>query len=197
VNLVSLLLIAQCYAHLLHVHRLPQYIFPYGPWRPRYHTDACKRDPSATAHCSTSSNQVWATARYVPILQYMHGVGPPLCTIHTLLPHVLYTSVLSIYFLSRHNHATHNHLLASNARHALRLANAIADSRYMLYSGFAGENGCRPKEYLAAMRTAVLAGLEHWFGSLHVIDGRVVGSLSCSLTCCNLPACACLGYVAV
>lgn len=46
-------------------------------------------------------------------------------------------------------------------RHALCLANIVADSRYMLFTEFAGENGRRLKEYLAAVRTAVLAGLEH------------------------------------
>ncbi|KAN0138564.1 Nuclear pore protein 84/107 [Lactarius tabidus] len=48
-----------------------------------------------------------------------------------------------------------------NVRRALRLVNVVADSRYMLYTEFAGENGRRLKEYLAAVRTAVLAGLEH------------------------------------
>jgi nuclear pore complex protein Nup107 len=51
--------------------------------------------------------------------------------------------------------------LHSNVRGALRLTNVVADSRYMLYTEFAGENGRRLKEYLAAVRTAVLAGLEH------------------------------------
>jgi nuclear pore complex protein Nup107 len=51
--------------------------------------------------------------------------------------------------------------LFSNVRHALLLANVVADSRYMLFTEFAGENGRRLKEYLAAVRTAVLAGLEH------------------------------------
>jgi nuclear pore complex protein Nup107 len=31
----------------------------------------------------------------------------------------------------------------------------------MLFTEFSGENGRRLKEYLAAVRTAVLAGLEH------------------------------------
>jgi nuclear pore complex protein Nup107 len=31
----------------------------------------------------------------------------------------------------------------------------------MLFTEFAGENGRRLREYLAAVRTAVLAGLEH------------------------------------
>jgi len=52
-------------------------------------------------------------------------------------------------------------LLFSNVRHALLLANVVADSRYMLFTEFAGENGRRLREYLAAVRTAVLAGLEH------------------------------------
>jgi hypothetical protein len=51
--------------------------------------------------------------------------------------------------------------LFSNVRHALLLANVVADSRYMLFTEFAGENGRRLREYLAAVRTAVLAGLEH------------------------------------
>ena len=49
----------------------------------------------------------------------------------------------------------------SNVRHALLLANVVADSRYMLFTEFAGENGRKLKEYLAVVRTAVLAGLEH------------------------------------
>lgn len=52
-------------------------------------------------------------------------------------------------------------LLFSNVRHALLLANVVADSRYMLFTEFAGENGRRLREYLAAVRAAVLAGLEH------------------------------------
>jgi nuclear pore complex protein Nup107 len=51
--------------------------------------------------------------------------------------------------------------LFSNVRHALLLANVVADSRYMLFTEFAGENGRRLREYLSAVRTAVLAGLEH------------------------------------
>jgi len=51
--------------------------------------------------------------------------------------------------------------IPNNVRHALHLANIVADSRYMLFTEFAGENGRRLKEYLAAVRTAVLAGLEH------------------------------------
>jgi len=49
----------------------------------------------------------------------------------------------------------------SNVRHALLLANVVADSRYMLFTEFAGENGRRLREYLTAVRTAVLVGLEH------------------------------------
>jgi Nuclear pore protein 84 / 107 len=76
-------------------------------------------------------------------------------------PHVdTYPSALLLHFPSSHR-ATHNCPFASNVRHALRLANTVADSRYMLYTEFAGENGRRLKEYLAAVRTAVLAGLEH------------------------------------
>jgi len=52
-------------------------------------------------------------------------------------------------------------LFISNVRHALCLANIVADSRYMLFTGFSGENGRRLREYLAAVRTAMLAGLEH------------------------------------
>ncbi|KAH9043875.1 nuclear pore protein 84/107 [Lactarius pseudohatsudake] len=51
--------------------------------------------------------------------------------------------------------------IPENVRRALRLTNVVADSRYMLYTEFAGENGRRLKEYLATVRTAVLAGLEH------------------------------------
>ena len=51
--------------------------------------------------------------------------------------------------------------LFSNVRHALLLANVVADSRYMLFTEFAGENGRRLSEYLGAVRSAVLAGLEH------------------------------------
>ncbi|KAH9976532.1 nuclear pore protein 84/107 [Russula compacta] len=51
--------------------------------------------------------------------------------------------------------------IPENIRHALSLANIVADSRYMLFTEFAGENGRRLKEYLAVIRTAVLAGLEH------------------------------------
>lgn len=52
-------------------------------------------------------------------------------------------------------------LYPRNVRRALRLVNIVADSRYMLYTEFAGENGRRLKEYLGAVRTAVLVGLEH------------------------------------
>jgi len=52
-------------------------------------------------------------------------------------------------------------LFFRNVRHALHLAYVVADSRYMLFTEFAGENGRRLREYLAAVRTAVLAGLEH------------------------------------
>jgi nuclear pore complex protein Nup107 len=52
-------------------------------------------------------------------------------------------------------------LFISNVRYALYLANIVADSRYMLFTEFSGENGRRLKEYLAAVRAAVLAGLEH------------------------------------
>jgi nuclear pore complex protein Nup107 len=51
--------------------------------------------------------------------------------------------------------------IPDNVRNALLLANVVADSRYMLFTEFAGENGRRLREYLAAVRTAVLAGLEH------------------------------------
>ena len=51
--------------------------------------------------------------------------------------------------------------LFSNVRHALLLANVVADSRYMLFTEFSGENGRRLREYLAAVRSSVLAGLEH------------------------------------
>src|SRR6266850_722940 len=40
--------------------------------------------------------------------------------------------------------------LLSNVRHALWLANIAADSRYMLFAEFSGENGRRLKEYLGA-----------------------------------------------
>lgn len=59
------------------------------------------------------------------------------------------------------NHHFFPFLCSSNVRHALLLANVVADSRYMLFTEFAGENGRRLREYLAAVRTAVLAGLEH------------------------------------
>jgi nuclear pore complex protein Nup107 len=58
-------------------------------------------------------------------------------------------------------HALILFLCTRNVRRTLRLVNVVADSRYMLYTEFAGENGRRLKEYLAAVRTAVLAGLEH------------------------------------
>ena len=56
---------------------------------------------------------------------------------------------------------TYLFLFIRNVRHTLCLANIVADSRYMLFTEFSGENGRRLKEYLAAVRTAVLAGLEH------------------------------------
>jgi nuclear pore complex protein Nup107 len=63
--------------------------------------------------------------------------------------------------LRSHPHEIFCFVFISNVRHALFLANIVADSRYMLFTEFAGENGRRLKEYLAVVRTAVLAGLEY------------------------------------
>ena len=74
----------------------------------------------------------------------------------THLPECVVTSVPALFALS-----SLPIWFISNMQHALCLANIVADSRYMLFTEFAGENGRRLKEYLAAVRTAVLAGLEH------------------------------------
>lgn len=63
--------------------------------------------------------------------------------------------------LSRPTIVFHSFPLFSNVRHALLLVNVVADSWYMLFTEFAGQNGRRQREYLAAVSTAVLAGLEH------------------------------------
>ncbi|KAI0048451.1 nuclear pore protein 84/107 [Auriscalpium vulgare] len=51
--------------------------------------------------------------------------------------------------------------IPANTKHALELANVVADSRYRLYEDFTGPNGRRLSEYIGAVRHAVLAGLEH------------------------------------
>ena len=51
--------------------------------------------------------------------------------------------------------------LRRNVRHALKLANIVADSRYRLYEDFVDDGSGRGLgEYLAALRLAVLAGIE-------------------------------------
>ncbi len=47
-----------------------------------------------------------------------------------------------------------------NVKHALSLVNIVADSRYRLYDDFSNQNGRRLGDYLAAVRLAVLAGVE-------------------------------------
>ncbi|KAH9940156.1 nuclear pore protein 84/107 [Epithele typhae] len=50
--------------------------------------------------------------------------------------------------------------LPENVKHALALVNVVADSRYRLYDAFSPQEGRRLGDYLAAVRGAVLAGLE-------------------------------------
>ena len=97
------------------------------------------------------------TGTHPPIIR--PGAHPP----PARAPHFL-TDILTRvrYYLSPQIRALiPTDLVYSNVRHALCLANIVADSRYMLFTEFAGENGRRLKEYPAAVRTAVLAGLEH------------------------------------
>ncbi|KAI0942549.1 hypothetical protein AcW1_003147 [Taiwanofungus camphoratus] len=47
-----------------------------------------------------------------------------------------------------------------NLKHALALANIVADSRYKLYEDFVNQDGRRLGDYLDAIQQAVLAGLE-------------------------------------
>ncbi|TFY77691.1 hypothetical protein EWM64_g6318 [Hericium alpestre] len=51
--------------------------------------------------------------------------------------------------------------IPENVKHALELANIVADSRYRLYEDFANQNGRKLGDYLGAVRQAVLAGLEN------------------------------------
>lgn len=53
----------------------------------------------------------------------------------------------------------HTHL-CRNLKYALKLANTVADSRYKLYEDFTSQEGRRLGDYLAAVRQAVLGGLE-------------------------------------
>ncbi|KAI0318304.1 nuclear pore protein 84/107 [Amylostereum chailletii] len=50
--------------------------------------------------------------------------------------------------------------IPENVKHALLLANVVADSRYRLYEDFSGPGGRRLGEYLDRVRGAVCAGLE-------------------------------------
>lgn len=50
--------------------------------------------------------------------------------------------------------------IPGNLKHALELANIVADSRYRLYDDFADQPGRRLGDYLGAVRQAVLGGLE-------------------------------------
>lgn len=45
--------------------------------------------------------------------------------------------------------------------YAFDLTNIVADSRYKLYADFGGEGGRQLGEYVDAVRTSVLAGLEN------------------------------------
>lgn len=47
-----------------------------------------------------------------------------------------------------------------NLKHALTLANIVADSRYRLYDDFTNQDGRRLGDYLKLVRRGVLAGLE-------------------------------------
>ncbi|EMD36111.1 hypothetical protein CERSUDRAFT_116015 [Gelatoporia subvermispora B] len=47
-----------------------------------------------------------------------------------------------------------------NLKHALQLANIVADSRYKLYEDFLNQDSRRLGDYLGAVRQAILAGLE-------------------------------------
>ncbi|KAI0795934.1 nuclear pore protein 84/107 [Abortiporus biennis] len=50
--------------------------------------------------------------------------------------------------------------LPENLKHALMLANIVADSRYRLYDDFVPEDGRRLGDYLVHVREAILGGLE-------------------------------------
>ncbi|OCH90763.1 nuclear pore protein 84/107 [Obba rivulosa] len=50
--------------------------------------------------------------------------------------------------------------IPENLKHALQLANVVADSRYKLYEDFINQDGRRLGDYLGAVRQAILAGLE-------------------------------------
>ncbi|TFY66386.1 hypothetical protein EVG20_g4703 [Dentipellis fragilis] len=51
--------------------------------------------------------------------------------------------------------------IPENVKHALDLVNIVADSRYKLYEDFTERDGRKLEDYLAAVREAVLAGLEN------------------------------------
>lgn len=50
--------------------------------------------------------------------------------------------------------------IPANLKYALSLANIVADSRYKLYDDFTNQDGKRLRNYLAAIRQAILGGLE-------------------------------------
>jgi len=50
--------------------------------------------------------------------------------------------------------------IPENLKHALYLANVVADSRYRLYEDFVNQDGKRLGNYLAVIRQAILGGLE-------------------------------------
>ncbi|EPQ52913.1 hypothetical protein GLOTRDRAFT_78934 [Gloeophyllum trabeum ATCC 11539] len=52
------------------------------------------------------------------------------------------------------------HRYRRNLKHAVELANVVADSRYKLYDDFTDNEGKRLTDYLGVVREAVLAGLE-------------------------------------
>ncbi|KII84942.1 hypothetical protein PLICRDRAFT_146529 [Plicaturopsis crispa FD-325 SS-3] len=50
--------------------------------------------------------------------------------------------------------------IPENLKHALELANVVADSRYKLYEDFVNQDGRRLGDYLSCVRQAILGGLE-------------------------------------
>jgi hypothetical protein len=98
---------------------------------------------------------------------------PPFLPVLLLLAHG------ETYFLSfppsssLQRSCTHHYPFSSNLKHALLLANDVADARYKLYEDFTHEDGSKPRlrDYLGAVRQAVVAGLEGGGGD----PWRVVG----------------------
>lgn len=67
---------------------------------------------------------------------------------------------MSILFLDGHVFSLIVSPRYRNLKHALLLANIVADSRYRLYEDFVAQEGRRLGDYLALVKQAVLGGLE-------------------------------------